>query len=280
VARKEAGKPSWIAVNPIPAQAPALVKENGWTVQVFNPKAAEAGRDKVASAYRPAHVAQYKDSDGRDVGYVLRVEMPDGGKFTPQITWAVPREEIDADPLKVGRWCLTVMNDPRPLYHAERLAQNPDALVIIVMGEKKADALQKELGDGVIVISWAGGDNGRGFTDFGPLKGRDVIIWPDADHGGRAAAVGETGQRGRFKAGVVQLAEAAGARSIKVIVPPKDVEKGWDAGDLIKNRGDARAFIAERAVSPAEAKRQFDAVERVREKVVEKQRSQGPSISR
>lgn len=287
VARKETSEPSWVAVNPIPEGAPALLKPNGWSAEVFNPKAAEDGRDKVSSAYRPAHVAQYRDSEGRDVGYVLRVEMPDGGKFTPQITWAVPREEIDADPLKVGRWCLTVMNDPRPMYHAERLAQNPDAVVIIVMGEKKADALQKELGDSVIVLSWAGGDNARGFTDFSPLKGRDVIIWPDADHSGRAAAVGEVDQTNRPKPGVVHLAEAAGANSIKVIVPPDGVEKGWDSGDLIKSGSDRQqleAFIAERAVSPADAKRVFDrhrqeAPERTQPRSVP-QPTRGPSIER
>jgi hypothetical protein len=278
--RKEFGGSSWIAVNPIPAQAPPLVKDNGWTVDVFNPKAAEAGRDKVMNAYRPAHVAQYRDSEGHEVGYVLRVEMADGGKFTPQVTWAVPREEIDADPLKVGRWCLTVMNDPRPLYRAERLAQEPEKNVIVVMGEKKADALQEALGDGAIVVSWAGGDNGRGSTDFSTLRGRDVIVWPDADHSGRSAALGEMDPQGRFRQGVVQLTEAAGATSIKVIVPPDGVEKGWDAADLLNQGGDAKAFIAERAVSPAEAKRHFDEVERVREKMIERHRSQGPSISR
>ena len=122
--RRESDGASWNAVKPIPAQAPPLVKDNGWTVDVFNPKAAEAGRDKVMNAYRPAHVAQYRDSEGHAVGYVLRVEMADGGKFTPQVTWAVPHAEIGADPLKVGRWCLTVMTDPRPLYRAERLARN------------------------------------------------------------------------------------------------------------------------------------------------------------
>src|SRR6188474_3510310 len=125
------------------------------------------------------------------MGYVLRVEMPDGGKFTPQVTWAVPADAKDADPLKVGRWCLISMDGPRPLYHAEELTKHPDRLVIVVMGEKKGDALQKVLGDGAVVVSWAGGDNGRSLADWSALKGRDVTIWPDADHSGKAAAVGE-----------------------------------------------------------------------------------------
>jgi hypothetical protein len=46
------------------------------------------------------------------MGYVLRVEMADGGKFTPQVTWAVPADApADADPATVGRWALLPMQE-------------------------------------------------------------------------------------------------------------------------------------------------------------------------
>lgn len=254
--------PEWIAVQPVPAGVPPLVNQNGWTAGVFNPRAAERGLERTQKPYLPAHVAPYRDTEGRAIGYVLRVEMADGGKFTPQVTWAVPSDApVGADPAKIGRWALLPMQDPRPLYLGEEVAKNPDKVVIVVMGEKKADALQKKLGDSVVVVSWAGGDNGRFKTDFAALKGRDVIIWPDADHGGKAAAVGETDRRGEHKKGAAEYIQAAGAVSVKVIIPPANVEKGWDAGDLIKagaNRKTVETFIARQSTTPSEAKKAFD----------------------
>jgi hypothetical protein len=261
---RKAGKdaaPEWIAVQPVPAGVPPLVKPNGWTAEVFNPKAAERGLERTQKPYLPAHVAPYRDTEGRAMGYVLRVEMADGGKFTPQVVWAVPTNApASADPAKVGRWALLPMQDPRPLYRGEEVARNPDKQIIVVMGEKKADALQKKLGDSAVVVSWAGGDNGRSKTDFGILKGRDVLIWPDADHGGKAAAVGETDRHGQYKKGVADYAQAAGAASVKVIIPPSTVAKGWDAGDLVRsgaNRKTVETFMARQSTTPLEAKKAF-----------------------
>jgi hypothetical protein len=281
---KQAKGPDWLPVHPIPAGVPPLVKASGWTAEVFNPRAAEAGRDRVQRAYRPAHVAAYRDADDRPIGYVLRVEMADGGKFTPQVTWAVPTDApADADPVTVGRWCLTALPEPRPLYHAEVLAKMPGKPVIVVMGEKKADALQALLGDGAVVVSWAGGDHGRGHVDFSPLAGRRVIIWPDADTSGRAAAVGEADRDGGVRPGAYSLIKEAGAASVRVIVPPDGVEKGWDAGDLIKSGADAaevRAFIAERTVGHAEAKRVFDGQAAQQPPRPVPRRPRGPAIGR
>ena len=278
--QRAAKGPSWVPVHPVPDGVPALLKGGGWTAEVFNPKAAEMGKDRVQRPYRLAHVAEYRDTGNQLMGYVLRVEMPDGGKFTPQVTWAVPADAKDADPLKVGRWCLISMDGPRPLYHAEELTKHPDRLVIVVMGEKKGDALQKVLGDGAVVVSWAGGDNGRSLVDWSTLKGRDVTIWPDADHSGKAAAVGEKAKDGRPKPGVCHYAKKPGPTGQGAGATGCAPKKAGTLADLLNQGGDAKAFIAERAVSPAEAKRHFDEVERVRQKMIERQRSQGPSISR
>jgi hypothetical protein len=287
--KRAAKQPDWVPVEPIPAGVPPLVRENGWTARIFNPK--QVGTERERKAYRPAHVASYQDADGNRMGYVLRVELNDGRKFTPQVTWAVPATmAVGIDPAKAareGRWALVTMADPRPLYHSEALAISPDAPVIVVMGEKKADALQAVLGHHAVVVSWPGGDHGRGSVDFSALKGRDVVVWPDADLSGKAAAVGEIGPDGRLKRGSADLIEAAGAASVRVIVPPDTVEKGWDAGDLIKSGADRQrveTFIADRAVSPADARRVFDqqkreAPERALQRPVT-QPSRSPTIGR
>lgn len=260
--KKMAGKEeSWVAVLPVPSSAPDLFKSGGWTAPVFNPRAAERGLDRVSKPYKPQHVASYKDAEGRQMGYVLRMEMADGTKYTPQVVWAVPNADKDKDPLKVGRWALVTMGDKRPLYRGEEIARNHGKTVVIVMGEKKADSLQASLGDAAVVVSWAGGDNGRFYTDFSALKSRNVIIWPDADAGGKAAAVGEINSRGDVKKGVAEFAREAGATGVKVIVPPDGVAKGWDAGDLIKSGAGAkqvREFITAKAVTVDAAKKAFE----------------------
>ena len=38
------------------------------------------------------------------------------------------------------------------------------------------------------VLSWAGGTQGVKHTDWSPLSGRDVLIWPDFDTPGLSAA--------------------------------------------------------------------------------------------
>ena len=68
---------------------PDLIKPSGRTAEVFNPKAAEQGREKVRTAYRPAHVARYHDAEGRPVGYVLR-RTGRRQQVHPQVTWAIP----------------------------------------------------------------------------------------------------------------------------------------------------------------------------------------------
>jgi hypothetical protein len=99
--------------------------------------------------------------------------------------------------------------------------------------------------------------------------------------------VGEIGPDGRLKRGSADRIEAAGAASVRVIVPPDTVEKGWDAGDLIKSGADRQrveTFIADRAVSPADARRVFDqqkreAPERALQRPVT-QPSRSPTIGR
>lgn len=281
---RQAGKdsaPQWIAVQPVPAGVPPLVKSNGWTAEVFNPRAAERGLERTQKPYLPAHVAPYRDAEGRSMGYVLRVEMADAGKFTPQVTWAVPSNApAGANPAKIGRWALLPMQDPRPLYRGEVVAQSPDRPVVVVMGEKKADALQKKLGDSVVVVSWAGGDNGRAYTDFGVLNGRNVLIWPDADHSGKAAAVGETDKRGQHKTGAADLIQAAGAASVKVIIPPSNVAKGWDAGDLIKSGANRKAvteFVTKNTTTVEVARKTFDNNGPSKSPTITKLKKQGPS---
>lgn len=246
-------EPEWKAV-PVPHDAPPLIQPSGKTARIYNPK--REGTDKEWGSYRPAHVASYRDSDGKQIGYVIRVEIKDENaskdrKFTPQVTWVVPADAAkDADPVKVGRWALHPMPDPRPLYHAEMLAKHPDVPVIVVTGEKKADALQAVMGDDAVVVSWAGGDNARQFVDFKPLTDRDVIVWPDADQSGIDAALGKMDKGGSIREGAAKMVDDVGATKVRVLMPPDESPKGWDCGDFVKegaSKTDVQKLISERA---------------------------------
>ena len=68
----------------------------------------------------------------------------------------------------------------RPLYGLDRLAAKPDAVVVLVEGEKCADAGHDELPD-YAVVSWPGGGKADGKVDWSPLAGRKVVTWADAD---------------------------------------------------------------------------------------------------
>lgn len=70
----------------------------------------------------------------------------------------------------------------RPLY---RLDDIPDSgPVLLVEGEKKADAARKYIPPHWFVTCWSGGGQAPGQTDLTPLRGRHVVYWRDNDEGG------------------------------------------------------------------------------------------------
>lgn len=153
----------------------------------------------------PARVFQYNTPDGGLLGYVLRYDKPDGGK--------------DVKPLfyfKGKGWQFRGFRGDvaRPIYGADRLAANPTKPVIVVEGEKAADAGQALLPE-YVVISWLGGTSTAGRTDWAALKNRTVMIWPDNDEPGQKAAK------------VIHKA-LPHARIIKI---PAGLKQGWDLAD-------------------------------------------------
>lgn len=67
----------------------------------------------------------------------------------------------------------------RPLYNLDRvLAADPSELVLLVEGEKCADALA---GLGFLATTTYGGSNATSKSDLSPLLNRKVYLWPDND---------------------------------------------------------------------------------------------------
>ena len=121
----------------------------------------------------------------------------------------------------------------RPLYGLPGLAEKPKASVVIVEGEKTADAAAVVFPNSV-VTTWSGGSNAVDKADWSPLSGReDVLLLPDADEPGRAAMLR-----------VAHILANVGIPNIKIVdvykltatAPDgsrKAVENGWDLADAL-----------------------------------------------
>ena len=116
-------------------------------------------------------------------------------------------------------WKWSAPPTPRPIYNLDCLRYRPDAPVLIVEGEKTADAAAKLLPD-YIVITWPSGCKAHGKADWTPLFARHCTLWPDADAVGIQAM-----------AKLASTLAAAGAASVRTIQPPSDVPDGWDLAD-------------------------------------------------
>lgn len=81
----------------------------------------------------------------------------------------------------------TSRGGPRPLLYLDRIQATPALPVLVVEGELKADFAQAALGGSWCVTTWRGGAKQPSKTDFGPLLGRNVTLWADADSAGREA---------------------------------------------------------------------------------------------
>jgi putative DNA primase/helicase len=121
-------------------------------------------------------VYPYHRENGEVIGYAVRYDDSDGKAVIPYF-------------IKAGQgWKSGAHPEPRPLYGLDRLAKNSDAHVLVVEGEKSADAAQRMLGDEWAVVTWQGGTGSVLKADWTPLQGRSVVIWPDADDPGIKAA--------------------------------------------------------------------------------------------
>jgi putative DNA primase/helicase len=127
-----------------------------------------------------------------------------------------------------GKWHAKGYPEPRPLYGAARLAEMPEAPVLIVEGEKCADIAAHTMRR-YVVLTWAGGAQAVKKSDWAPLAGRDVIIWPDADEPGAQAAA--------------TIAERLSGHAERVrVIQPNGQTDGWDIADAVAEGWDAKAI--------------------------------------
>lgn len=160
----------------IPQPQPKLAKS---PPRIVIPQPADSPLPDMAtrSLGAPSLYWTYRAADNSILGYVARYETDEGKEYRP---WTFGHYS-DAEPPK---WEPKTWPVPRPLYGIDRLAQRPTAQVLICEGEKAADA-GGQLLPGMVAISWPSGANAIRHVDWAPLKGRKVVLCPDADDVGR-----------------------------------------------------------------------------------------------
>ncbi|MDO8379219.1 DUF927 domain-containing protein [Phenylobacterium sp.] len=167
----------------------------------------------------------FLDATGRLLRYTLRFPEPDaargeGGR--PRTGWTgktIRAATLRRDDKGRLRWALKAEPDARPLYGLDRLAARSGAPVLVTEGEKDADGAAERF-PAFACVTWPGGSNAVPKADFGPLMGRDVIVWGDADAPGRKAAQA-----------AAKAATAAGATTVAIVEPPGFFPEGWGLAD-------------------------------------------------
>lgn len=147
----------------------------------------------------------YRDQNGDALFYVFRFDLADGKKHFFPCTFT------DA-----GVWQKKAWPSPRPLYNLDKIYQDPEKSILLVEGEKAADAAELML-PMYTITTWSSGATAFDKTDFSPLYGRKVLLWPDGDDVGIKAM------------STIASALAERCPVVKIINP--DRNSGWDAAD-------------------------------------------------
>lgn len=250
-----ARKSMWRAISPVPTGAPAPNFKHWHYTEV-----------ERSWEYR---------FEGELFGYVVRFRTSDGGKEILPHTWCVD----ESDSRGTQRWHWKQWDDPRPLYvPATLLSADLSLPVVLVEGEKCAEAGHQLLGHEFDFVTWPGGSKAWAKARWGWLMGRTVYLWPDCD-AKRVPLTREEREQGvdpaskplkpeskqpgmQAMVSIGSLLQADYGCTVFMCPTPDPgaVSDGWDLADAIAQGWDAeqvRAFIrgAHAFVSPDDAAR-------------------------
>jgi len=235
-------KSNWQPIVPVPAHAPPATFVHGY-------RDSKQGDRWVEQT--PVRTWEYA-FEGELYGHVARFErMSSDGqlqKDTLPRTWCQDTE--DRRGLQSWRW--KAWDEPRPLYvPATLLSADLSLPVVLVEGEKCAQAGHELLGHEYDWVSWPGGCKTWALARWGWLKGRTVYLWPDADaqrerlnKAEREAGLDpatkpllpahrQPGMQAMVHIGALLMAEHGCTVYMCQIPPPGKMPDGWDVADAI-----------------------------------------------
>ena len=185
----------WEPLNPVPDDAPI-------------PPEAHPIRGKPSASWA------YRNASGQVMAIINRFDKPGGEKDIVPLTFCRRDDALE--------WRWKGLSVPRPLYGLDRLtAAGSAAPVLICEGEKATDAGTILFPD-YVAMTWPNGSKAVNKADWRILSHRDVVLWPDADTPGNEAMIAVAKHLAGIAANVVRL-----------IKPPANVAKGWDAADAL-----------------------------------------------
>lgn len=170
---------------------------------------------KMAQDDLGPHTAKwdYYDSNENLIACVYRYETSDGKEYRP---WDVKARAMRTP-------------NPRPLYNQPQIKDAKQ--VILVEGEKAADAL---IHQGIVATTAMNGANAPvDKTDWTPLSGKEVIIWPDNDEAGL-----------KYAQKASQALVESDSVKISIIKIPHNKPEKWDAADAVDDGVNIQSFIA------------------------------------
>jgi len=195
--------------NHIQNPKPPEVKE---PTPIFPPKDAKPPNMKHGSLGNPSGSWCYRSPEGDPIFYVARYESKDGKQILPY-SW------VD-DGWKCKGW-----PPPRPLYGLPQIKERPERAILVVEGEKCADAAKKIVGKVYSVMTWPNGSKAVAKVDWNPIYGLPILLWPDADKAGNEAM--------NQIAGILE----ENCPQIKYL-NVDDMPDGWDAADALADGWD------------------------------------------
>ena len=171
----------------------------------------------IREGFKPQALHEYTDPDGNPLHWRIRLKNPDTGD-----KWIRPIR-LTGEGYTLGE---PDYPDGKPLYRLHDLATRPDDPVIVCEGEWCADALAKA---GALATT-SGAADSAGKTDWRPLAGRTVTIWPDNDEAGH-----------RYAEAVADALRAQGCAVRVIDVAALNMEPKADAVDWLAANPDAKA---------------------------------------
>ena len=157
----------------------------------------------------------YEDADGALLACVYRYDTPKGKQYRP---W-----DVKARAYKTP--------DPRPLYNQRGMVNSET--VIVVEGEKCAQTL---IDLGICATTAMNGAKAPlDKTDWSPLQGKHLVIWPDHDK------VGQEYAESLIKK--LPALPTLGLASLSRVMIPKDKPESWDVADAFEEGLDIEAFL-------------------------------------
>ncbi|MFU0496723.1 DUF927 domain-containing protein, partial [Pseudomonas syringae pv. actinidiae] len=177
--------PEWITIQPIPSEAmnkcPVKHRQHG----------------------APSKVWIYRDDQGQPLMALYRFDLGPYEDDKPKKVFA-PLTWCKRSDGETTQWRWQGLPEPRPLLRRDELAVRASAPVVLCEGEKAADAAA-DLMPNHVATCWPNGSNSWHKADLTPLKGRDVLLWPDNDDSGTACMDAVAHKLREIGAGPVRL---------------------------------------------------------------------------